>query len=241
MESNSDYAAFRSAFRIEDLAAQLSGDLQTGLNVCVECCDRHAVTGKVALYWEGKDGRSDSYTFADLQELSARFANFLRARGIGPGDRVAGLLPRTPELLVVVLGTLRAGAVYQALFTAFGPKAIEYRLERGQARLIVTDVENRSKLNGVSTLPDVMTVVGNASGEKDVEDALPDGDYDFWREVSQQAAAFLAQLGTQKALRSRCRRCCLFSPTCILASGCAKMTPIGTSQTRAGRTACTAG
>jgi len=39
MESNPDYATFRSAFRVEDLAAQLSGDLQTGLNVCTECCD----------------------------------------------------------------------------------------------------------------------------------------------------------------------------------------------------------
>jgi acetyl-CoA synthetase len=190
MKSNSDYAAFRSAFRIEDLAAQLSGDLHTGLNVCTECCDRHATTDKVALYWEGKDGRSDSYTFAELRELSARFANFLRARGIGPGDRVAALLPRTPELLVVALGTWRAGAVYQALFTAFGPKAIEYRLERGQARLIVTDVENRSKLNGVSALPDVMTVVKNVSGEKRVGDALPDGDYDFWKEIDRQATAF---------------------------------------------------
>ena len=47
MESNPDYAAFRSAFRIEDLAAQLSGDLQTDLNVCTECCDRK---GAVVLF-----------------------------------------------------------------------------------------------------------------------------------------------------------------------------------------------
>jgi acetyl-CoA synthetase len=190
MESNLDYAAFRSAFRIEDLAAQLSGDLQTGLNVCTECCDRHAETGKVALYWEGKDGRNERYTFADLQALSARFANFLRARGIGPGDRVAGLLPRTPELLVVALGTWRAGAVYQTLFTAFGPKAIEYRLERGEARLVVTDLENRPKLDDVKSLPDVMTVMGDASGATDPRGALADGDCDFWKEVDRQPATF---------------------------------------------------
>ena len=184
IESNPDYAAFRSAFRIEDLAAQLSGDLQTGLNACYECCDRHAATGKVALYWEGKDGSSASYTFGDLQELSARFANFLRVRGIGPGDRVAGLLPRTPELMVVALGSWRAGAIYQALFTAFGPKSIEYRLERSQARLIVIDLENRPKLDGVRSLPHVMTVTGDA------EEVLPDGDYDFWKEIDQQATSF---------------------------------------------------
>jgi acetyl-CoA synthetase len=169
----------------------LSGDLLTSLNVCYECCDRHADTGKVALYWEGVGGRSASYTFAELQELSARFANFLRARGICPGDRVAGLLPRTPEMLVVALGTWRAGAVYQALFTAFGPKAIEYRLERGQARLIVTDLENRPKLDGVSAHPDIMTVAPHfegfrrAAGRKNTA-----GDFDFWNEINQQSTAF---------------------------------------------------
>jgi len=184
MESDTDYAAFRAAFRIEDLAAQLSGDLQTGVNVCYECCDRHAATGRVALDWEGKHGQSARYTFAELQQLSARFANFLRARGIGPGDRVAALLPRTPELMVVALGTWRAGAVYQALFTAFGPKAIDYRLERSQARLIVTDAENRPKLDGVRSLPGVMTVTAAAA------DGLRDGDFDFWPEVDQQATGF---------------------------------------------------
>ncbi len=193
-ESDSDYAAFRSAFRIEDLATQLSGDLESGLNVCYECCDRHASTGKIALYWEGKDGRSASYTFADLQRLSARFANFLRARGIGPGDCVAALLPRTPELLIVALGSWRAGAVYQALFTAFGPKAIEYRLERSQARLIVTDLENRPKLDGIAALASVATVAGDcAVGQRvagDRADALPDGDFDFWNELNQQPTQF---------------------------------------------------
>jgi len=179
-----DYAAFRAAFRIEDLAAQLSGDLETGLNVCHECCDRHATTDKIALHWEGKEGQSASYTFAELRERSARFANFLRARGVGPGDRVAVLLPRTPELIVVALGTWRAGAVYQALFTAFGPKSIEYRLERSQARLIVTDLENRPKLAGVRALPDVMTVAGDAEG------ALPEGDFGFWSELDRQDATF---------------------------------------------------
>jgi len=179
-----DYAAFRAAFRIEDLTAQLSGDLQTGLNVCFECCDRHAQTDKIALYWEGKGGQSARYRFADLREQSARFANFLRARGIGPGDRVAVLLPRTPELMVAALGTWRAGAVYQALFTAFGPKAIEYRLERSEARLIVTDLENRAKLEGIRALPDVMTVA------RDPERMLPDGDYAFWPELDRQDTTF---------------------------------------------------
>src|SRR5260370_3861791 len=179
----SGYETFLSTWNVEDLASQLTGNLQSGLNVCYECCDRYAGKHKTAFVWEDKDGRSASYTFDELQTLSARFATFLRERGTGPGDRVAALLRRIPELLVVALGTWRAGAVYQTLFTAFGPKAIEYRLERSGARLVVTDSANRPKLDGIAALPPVMTVGQNA-------DSLRAGDFHFWDEVNRQSSTF---------------------------------------------------
>jgi acetyl-CoA synthetase len=186
MTTNSahNYDTFFSTFRLEDLTSQFSGNLQTGLNVCYECCDRYAGKNKPALFWESKDGRSALYTFDELRSLSAKFANFLHEQGIGPGDRVAALLPRIPELLVVALGTWRAGAVYQTLFTAFGPKAIEYRLERSSASLVVTDSANRSKLEGISDLPPVMIVAAESPGK------LPNGDFNFWDEVSRQSTTF---------------------------------------------------
>jgi acetyl-CoA synthetase len=181
--SAKDYDEFLSTFRVEDLAARFAGDFEIGLNACYECCDRHAGSNKVALSWEDKDGHSTTYTFDELQALSARFANFLREQGIGPGDRVAALLPRIPELFVVVLGTWRAGAVYQTLFTAFGPKAIEYRLERSGAKFVVTDLANRPKLDGIAGLPQVMTVAGAG-------DTGPEGDLHFWNEINRQSVTF---------------------------------------------------
>lgn len=38
--STSDYDTFLSTFDVEDLASQLAGNLQSGLNACYECCDR---------------------------------------------------------------------------------------------------------------------------------------------------------------------------------------------------------
>ena len=134
-----DYSSFAAAFKLEDVTGLLSGDLENGLNVCVECCDRWAETDSIALNWEGADGTSSSHSFAELQEGAARFANLLTAQGVRPGDHVACMLPRIPDLFVVALGVWRAGAVYVPLFTAFGPKAIEYRLERSAASLVVTD------------------------------------------------------------------------------------------------------
>jgi acetyl-CoA synthetase len=156
------------------LEATLTGKL-SALNACIECCDRHADSGGVALYWEGRDGSSAEYSFLDLQNEAARFGNLLKARGIGPGDRVAGLLPRTVELLIAVLGTWRVGAVYQPLFTAFGPKAIEHRVTASGAKLVVTDSVNRAKLDEVQGCPAIVTVGADPAAT----------DADFWNSIKQ--------------------------------------------------------
>ncbi|MFT0869530.1 AMP-binding protein [Pseudomonas sp. CAM1A] len=166
-----DYAEAARAFDPAQAAsAALHGNLEA-LNACVECCDRHIGREQPALIWEGRDGNGGRYTFEQLQALAARFANVLKHQGVQAGDRVAGLMPRTPELLVTILATWRLGAVYQPLFTAFGPKAIEHRLEQSHAKVVVTDRNNRSKLDDVLDCPTIVTV-GAAAGELDFQQAL---------------------------------------------------------------------
>ncbi|MBD9462188.1 AMP-binding protein [Pseudomonas sp. Pdm06] len=177
-----DYSSATSQFDYQHTVnAALHGSLEA-LNACVECCDRHALPGRIALFWEGRDGSEATWTYRDLQDNAARFANFLRAQGVGKGDRVAGLLPRTAELLIVVLATWRIGAVYQPLFTAFGPKAIEHRLGSSGARIVVTDAVNRPKLNEVAGCPTIVTV-GGEKGQGIVR-----SDYSFWAEVANQSS-----------------------------------------------------
>ncbi|WP_150695344.1 AMP-binding protein [Pandoraea terrae] len=179
-----DYAGAYRDFDFDAVVrATLDGDLDA-MNACVECCDRHALPGRIALFCEGRDGTSQTYTFSQLQALSARFANFLKSQGVQPGDRVSALLPRTPELLVTILGTWRAGAVYQPLFTAFGPKAVEHRVQSAKSRLVVTDAANRSKLDEVDHCPTVVTV-GGPRGQ-----GIQRGDFSFWHEVERQPAEF---------------------------------------------------
>jgi len=142
----------------------IHGSLSTGLNACIETCDRWAKAGGIALEWYGAAGERKTVSFVQMREDSARFANYLASCGIGPGDVVAGLLPRIPDLFTVVLGTWRAGAIYQPLFTAFGPAAVESRITAqggSQAKLIVTDLNNQAKLKEVPNCPPVL-VVGEA-------------------------------------------------------------------------------
>ncbi|MCL6239937.1 AMP-binding protein [Acinetobacter amyesii] len=178
----SNYQDVAKAFDLNHAAKEmLSGSLEQ-LNACYECCDRHAIDqDKVALYWQGKDGRKEQYTFAELQQWSSQFANFLKSQGVQKGDRVSGLLPRTVELLVVILGAWRIGAVYQPLFTAFGPKAIEHRLHLAQSKLVISDVGNRSKLDEVAHCPQIVTVADRAG------QGIQQGDLNFWDEVKAQS------------------------------------------------------
>jgi acetyl-CoA synthetase len=155
----------------------LLGRLAGGVNACTECCDRWVAGDRIALEWVGREGGRETITFAALADRAARFANLLRARGIGRGNVVAGLLPRIPELLIVILGTWRAGGVYQPLFTAFGPKAIEQRVTAAggsQAKLIVTDAANQPKLADVARTVPVLLVDRGRGAATEFASALED-------------------------------------------------------------------
>jgi len=153
--------AYRELSVPELVREVLHGSPADGMNAAVECCDRWAADGRVAINWISRDFAEETVSFAALRDQSSRFANLLRARGIGRGDVVGGLLPRIPELFVVALGTWRVGAIYQPLFTAFGPAAITSRVTSAggsQAKLIVTDAANRPKLDDVANCPPVLLV-----------------------------------------------------------------------------------
>ncbi len=158
-----EYRAFYNDFDATTLGDALHGNLDTAVNACVECCDRHIGQNRVALNWKSVSGQAGTYTFEDLQVQSARVANLLVAHGVQPGDRVSGLLPRVPELVGLILGVWRAGAVYQPLFTAFGSKAIEHRLATSKAKVVVTDLANREKLDDLADPPAVMCIGAHGS------------------------------------------------------------------------------
>lgn len=163
------YEQLIDAFDLGELEQRFDGDFDKGINVCYEICDRHAGNDRIALRHTGLDGETGEYSFRMLLDRSARFANYLKKHGIGKGDRVAGLLPRSPELLITILGTLRAGAVYQPLFTAFGPDAIDYRLQKASTRLIVTNADQWPKVAQLSTCPRSL-LVGDPGSDTAADD-----------------------------------------------------------------------
>ncbi len=137
-----DYEQARASFDWEDVGCDLEGlPAGRGLNIAHEAVDRHANglrRDRVALRWLGKDGSKRDISYGELKSLTNRFANVLRSLGVGKGERVVSLAGRLPELYVAALGTLKHTSVFCPLFSAFGPEPVFQRLERGNARVLVT-------------------------------------------------------------------------------------------------------
>ncbi|MDG4550575.1 MAG: acetate--CoA ligase [Candidatus Contendobacter sp.] len=128
-------------FSWEAARAELEGLPGGGLNIAHEAVDRQVRAGRgeaVALRWLGKNGERREFSYAELARLSNRFANGLNRLGIQRGDRVCALVGRIPELYIAALGTLKAGAVFCPLFSAFGPEPVRVRLVKSRARVLVT-------------------------------------------------------------------------------------------------------
>ncbi len=153
-------------------------------------CDRHTQEpDRVALRYEDPVGQTTTYTFAELRDLSAKCAGVLHSLGIGKGDRVATLLPKTPELLITTLALWRLGAIYVPLFTAFGPQAIAYRVGHSGTRVLVMDTTNRAKISQVGGLLDRQNIALSqvVTVEGPDHDAALSGDLPFWTTVKAAA------------------------------------------------------
>ncbi|NTV48811.1 MAG: acetate--CoA ligase [Geobacteraceae bacterium] len=137
-----DYENTCAGFTWESVRSELSGLPEgKGLNIAHEAVDRHAagpLREHVAIRCLGQNGRSVDLTYGGMKERSNRFANLLRSLGVAKGERVFCLSGRIAALYTTFFGTLKNCSVFCPLFSAFGPEPIFQRLERGNAKVLVT-------------------------------------------------------------------------------------------------------
>jgi len=170
-----DWAAMRAAFAWPQL---------TRFNLAEALCDRwaRAEPDRRALIYLRPDGEERHYSYIQLARASARFANALAGHGLKRGDRVALLLPQTPEAVLTHLAAYRLGAVVVPLFTLFGADGLQYRLADSGARMVVTDGANLHKILGLrESLPDLKAIFSIDSREG--------GAHGFWQELGKAADA----------------------------------------------------
>ncbi len=94
--------------RYEDTVAAHEWRVPERYNIAADCCDKHP-RDKLAMIHERFDGERRELTWGELQDLSNQAANLLAAQGVGRGDRVAVVLPATPETAAIFFGTWKLG------------------------------------------------------------------------------------------------------------------------------------
>jgi acetyl-CoA synthetase len=145
----------------EEVITSFRWEIPEYYNIGMDICDNWAdQPDRLALIYENESGRVEKYTFQDLKRLSNRLANGLKANGIGPGDRFGILLPQCPETAISHIAAYKIGAIAIPLFTLFGTDALEYRLSNSEAKGIVTDSANLSKIMEIwDNLPGLEVVI----------------------------------------------------------------------------------
>ncbi len=121
------------------VAVEWFGDGVT--NACHNCVDRHlAERGeKAAIIWEGDDPKDvRRITYRDLHREVCRFANVLKALGVGRGDTVTIYMPMIPEAAFAMLACARIGAVHSVVFGGFSPEALAGRIAGCGSKVLIT-------------------------------------------------------------------------------------------------------
>lgn len=123
------------------------------LNVSYNCLDRHLESrgDQVALLFEGDVPTVNrALTYRELHASVCRFANALKAAGVGKGDRVCIYLPMIPEAAIAMLAVTRIGAIHSVVFGGFSAEALRDRILDADCRYIVCADEGQ---RGGRTIP----------------------------------------------------------------------------------------
>ena len=113
------------------------------LNVAHNVVDRHAAVdeerrNKVATIWEGEDGEVREITYHELHRGANRVANALEERGIETGDTVGLYMPMVPEVVSILYGCFKVGAIAVPIFSGFGVDAAATRIADAECSVLFT-------------------------------------------------------------------------------------------------------
>jgi len=118
-------------------------------NFATDTIDHWAQTrpGAPALWWvDHGTGAERRFSFAEIATLSSQAANFLRAEGVKPGDRVLVMLPRVPQWWIAMLGLIRLGAVPVPATLLLSPREVQYRITTAAVTAVITTGEGIAKI-----------------------------------------------------------------------------------------------
>ncbi|MBW5254947.1 amino acid adenylation domain-containing protein, partial [Streptomyces sp. P01-B04] len=109
----------------------------------VDAFEAQVVAGAAAVSCEGV-----SLSYGELNAAANRLARVLVDRGVGPESLIAVALPRSTEMIVTLLGVLKAGAAYVPVDPSYPADRIAYLLDDANPALVIATSQVANDLNG---------------------------------------------------------------------------------------------
>ena len=140
-------------------------------NLAYNALDHHVGRGwggHTALIYYNERGERRVFTYAQLLHEVKRAAAALRGLGIRKGDRLTVYMPLCPEAIILMLATVRIGAIHSVVFAGFGARALADRIQASGSRLVFTaDVTFRKgKLTHLKEIVDEALASGGDAVER---------------------------------------------------------------------------
>ena len=135
-----------------------------------------------------------TWSYAELVALSGRFANLLKASRVLPGDRVAVQVQKSAEAIALYLATIRAGAVFLPLNTAYTRAEVGYFLDDAQPAIFVCESQREPEFEGVGAKLYSLDEDGSGSLARAAE--AQDSEFDNAARGARDLAAILYTSGT---------------------------------------------
>ena len=111
------------------------------LNTCFNAVDRHVAAGRgeqIAIIHDSPVTQSQrKISYAELQDLVARFAGVLTSLGVTKGDRVIVYMPMVPEAAIAMLACARIGAIHSVVFGGFSSRELATRIDDAKPKVMV--------------------------------------------------------------------------------------------------------
>ena len=132
-----------SSDRYAQLRDQYSWQVPARYNIAADVCDARDPDA-LAMLHEHHEGTTREVHWGEMQALSNQAANLLAGLGVERGDRVALVLPPTPETAALFFATWKLGAVLLSMSVLYGDEGIAHR---------VTDCERLALRGSLRTAP----------------------------------------------------------------------------------------
>lgn len=159
-------------------------ELETELNNVNEAfkaiVDKYPDNVALAFYYQGKE---TIYTYKDLYEKILKFANGLKALGIGKGDRVGVVLSNFPEFIITFYATLKLGAVVCSVITMLSTSEIAGISKNSELNALVISANDRRKAKKcVSTTPSLKHIISVGDEMRELKGVEI---HEFWEVVEE--------------------------------------------------------